>query len=130
VEPRTKPKAWLRAARPSWEDLDLILEVLRDSAAYSKAMDIWGERMVAGSHYPPYGRLNSTRKDLGLIVDQADEVAASADLARAALDVVDAAMADGLGDADNGVVMEALRRRAGLSRFDRSAILDGQEDAR
>ena len=109
-------------------DLDLTLEVLRDSAAYSKAMDIWGERMIAGAHLPPFGRLKLTRKDVGLIVDQANDVGASAELARAALAVVEEAMAAGMGDADNGVVMEAMRRRAGLTEFDESAILDGPEE--
>jgi len=106
-------------------DLDLTLEVLQDSAAYSKAMDICGERMIAGAHFPPFGRLKLTRKDIGLIVDQSDDVGASAELARAALAVVEEAMVAGLGEADNGVVMEAIRRRAGLTRFEASAILDG-----
>jgi 3-hydroxyisobutyrate dehydrogenase-like beta-hydroxyacid dehydrogenase len=109
-------------------DLEQTLEVLKDSAASSKAMDIWGERMIAGAHYPPLGRLRLTRKDAGLIVDQAEEVGASAEMVRAALAVVEEAMAAGLGDADNGAVMEALRRRAGLTRFDASAMLDGREE--
>jgi 3-hydroxyisobutyrate dehydrogenase-like beta-hydroxyacid dehydrogenase len=109
-------------------DLERTLEVLKDSAASSKAMDIWGERMIAGAHFPPLGRLILTRKDLRLIVEQADEVEASAELVAAALAVVDEAVAAGLGDADNGVVMEAVRRRAGLTRFDESAILDGREE--
>lgn len=91
-----------------------LLEVLADSAAYSKAIDYWGERMAAGSHYPPTGRLVLTKKDLDLISEQAQEVGASSDLVDAALRVVEEAMDAGLGDADNSVVMEALRRRAGV----------------
>ncbi|HSK96059.1 MAG TPA: NAD(P)-dependent oxidoreductase, partial [Euzebyales bacterium] len=37
-------------------DLTVLLDVLKDSAAYSKAMDGWGERMIAGDHAQPMSR--------------------------------------------------------------------------
>jgi 3-hydroxyisobutyrate dehydrogenase-like beta-hydroxyacid dehydrogenase len=33
-------------------DLNRLLGVLKDGAAYSKAMDVWGQRMVDGDHVP------------------------------------------------------------------------------
>ena len=96
-------------------DLDLVLDVLRDSAAHSKAMDVWGSRMVAGAHWPPASRISLSVKDAGLIVDHAEGLGASVELARQAAAVFSEAVAAGLGNADNSSVIEVMRRRAGSS---------------
>ena len=97
-------------------DLGLTLEVLKDSLAYSKAMDAWGERMIEGDHAAPFARLRQTHKDARLIVEHAIGLGAPVGL----VDVVRETLAEGeragLGDADNSAVMEVLRRRAGLGR--------------
>jgi 3-hydroxyisobutyrate dehydrogenase-like beta-hydroxyacid dehydrogenase len=97
-------------------DLDKTLEVLKDSMAYSKAMDAWGPRMIAGDHADPFARLSQTHKDTRLIVENATQLGVSVTLA----EVVRATLAEGeetgLGDLDNSAVIEVLRRRAGVGR--------------
>lgn len=99
-------------------DLDTTLDVLKDSLAYSRAMDTWGERMVAGDHTRPASRLRQGSKDARLIVEHGADLGAPVDL----VEVVRAALAEGeaggLGDLDNSAVMEVLRRRAGIGRTD------------
>lgn len=98
-------------------ELEPMFEVLRDSAAYSKAMDIWGQRMVDGDHYPPASRVRQSHKDSRLINGHAEEIGAS----HALVDVVRQALVEaeetGLADADNSSVMELMRRRAGIGRY-------------
>ena len=98
-------------------DLRPTLAVLADSLAYSKAMDIWGERIIAGDHDPPSARLRQSHKDARLILDHGDALGASLDLMR----VVEAALAEGvnhgLADLDNSSVAEVVRRRAGIGRI-------------
>ncbi len=98
-------------------DLHRILEVLRDGAAYSRAMDLWGERMIAGDHEPPDARLRQSHKDARLIVDHGRDLGATVDLSL----VVRAAFAEGeeagLGDLDNSAIAEVVRRRAGIGRI-------------
>lgn len=97
-------------------DMDRTLEILKDSLAYSKAMDVWGDRMVAGDHDPPFARLRQSHKDARLIVGQGEELGASVELARVALDALAEGETGGLADFDNSSVMEVLRRRAGIGR--------------
>ena len=97
-------------------DLERILEVLKDSLAYSKAMDVYGDNIVAGTHDPPAARLRQTHKDARLMIEHAAAVGAPADL----IEVVRAALAEGeatgLGDLDNSAIAEVVRRRAGIGR--------------
>jgi len=99
-------------------DLETTLEVLKDSLAYSKAMDVWGDRIVRGDHEHPYARLRQSHKDSRLIVEHGVELGAAMDLAQ----VVRAALAEGeetgLADKDNSSVAEVVRRRAGIGRVE------------
>ena len=99
-------------------ELSSILEVLKDSAAYSKAMDIWGDRMVDGDYYPPKSRVRQSHKDARLIRDHAIELGASIRLQNQAREALEEAELGGLSDADNASVMEVMRRRANLPRID------------
>lgn len=111
-------------------DLDLAttLDVLRDGLAYSRAMDAWGDRMVAGDHENPFSRIRQSHKDSQLIVDNGQDVGAPLDL----VGVVRAALAEaernGLGDLDNSAVIEVVRRRAGVGRVDQSPPPVGDVD--
>lgn len=108
----------LTVAEKAGVDLDSMLEILRDSAAYSKAMDIWGERMVAAEHEPPNSRVRQSLKDSHLINAHADAVGASRELVGAVLEALTEAVEGGLADADNSSAMEVMRRRAGVGRLD------------
>ncbi len=99
-------------------DLEATLEVLRDSLAYSKAMDVWGERMIAGDHEPPFARLRQSLKDAGLIVEQAHELGAPADLVEVVAAALTEGAATGLAEKDNGAIIEVIRRRGGIGRID------------
>jgi len=101
-------------------DLDTALDVLKDSLAYSKAMDVWGERMVAGDHANPYARLRQSHKDARLIVEHGQELGATMDLAVVARDALAEGEDHGLADMDNSSVAEVVRRRAGIGRVEGS----------
>jgi 3-hydroxyisobutyrate dehydrogenase-like beta-hydroxyacid dehydrogenase len=95
-----------------------MLEVLKDGVAYSKAMDLWGERIIAGDHYPPSARVRQSHKDARLITEHAQALGAPTalvDVVRAALEEAEAS---GLADADNSAVAEVVRRRAGIGRIE------------
>ncbi|HYJ70059.1 MAG TPA: NAD(P)-dependent oxidoreductase [Nocardioidaceae bacterium] len=94
-------------------DLDRLLEVLKDSAAYSKAMDGWGERMVRGDHDRPRSRIRQHAKDVGLMLDEGAAVGAPMPLTRTLAGVLDQALDYDLADADNSAVIAVLRRLAG-----------------
>jgi 2-hydroxy-3-oxopropionate reductase len=97
-------------------ELATTLEVLKDSLAYSKAMDVWGDRMVAGDHQHPFARVRQSHKDARLIVEHGEALGASVDLARVARAVLAEAEETGLADMDNSSVIEVVRRRAGIGR--------------
>jgi 3-hydroxyisobutyrate dehydrogenase-like beta-hydroxyacid dehydrogenase len=107
----------LVVAELSGMDLDTTLAVLKDGLAYSKAMDAWGDRMIAGDHESPFARLRQSHKDARLIVEHGLGLGATMDLAQ----VVRAALAEGeetgLADLDNSSVAEVVRRRAGIGRL-------------
>lgn len=93
-------------------DLDVLLETLKDSAAYSKAMDGWGARMIAGDHEQPMSRISQHAKDVGLILDEGRAAGAPLWMATTVSKVLAVAKAQGLGDADNSGVIAVLRSLA------------------
>jgi 3-hydroxyisobutyrate dehydrogenase-like beta-hydroxyacid dehydrogenase len=106
----------LAVAEKAQLDLSSVLEVLRDSAAYSKAMDIWGERMMLGDYWPAASRIRQSSKDARLINEHAARLGASRELADAVRTELAEAEIGGLSDADNAAIMEVMRRRAGIGR--------------
>ena len=99
-------------------DMNVTLEVLEDSLAYSKAMEVWGKRMIAGDHEVPFARLRQSHKDSRLIVDHGEELGAPVDLISVVREVLSEGERTGLADADNSAVMEVVRRRAGIGRVE------------
>lgn len=99
-------------------DLDMLLGLLGDGAAYSRAMEIWGRRMVEGDHYPPASRLRQSHKDFRLIDELGQSLEVPTELASVVRDLLEAGETEGLGDADNSAVVEILRRRAGIGRIE------------
>ena len=107
----------LVAAELAGLDLATTLTVLRDGVAYSRAMDLWGERMVTADHERPNARLRQSAKDARLIAEHAADVGAPSDF----IDLVVAQLAEGeqsgLAELDNSSVVEIVRRRAGIGRL-------------
>jgi 3-hydroxyisobutyrate dehydrogenase-like beta-hydroxyacid dehydrogenase len=97
-------------------DLDVLLSTLKDSAAYSKAMDGWGSRMVTGDHDNPMSRIRQHAKDVRLILEEGHRAGAPLWMASTVSQVLGAAQALGLGDADNSGVMAVYRQLAAASR--------------
>jgi len=85
-----------------------LLEVLKDSGAYSRAMDLKGARMLEG-RYEPEGKLAQHLKDVELILDVGR--AAGAPLLASALhrQLLVAGVAAGWSDRDNSAIMAVLR---------------------
>jgi 3-hydroxyisobutyrate dehydrogenase-like beta-hydroxyacid dehydrogenase len=90
-------------------DLDRLLEVLKDSAAYSKAMDGWGDRMIRGDHDRPRSRIRQHAKDVRLMLDEGTAVGAPLPLTGTLAGVLDQALELDLADADNSAVIAVLR---------------------
>ncbi len=91
-------------------DPALLLETLRDSPAYSVAMDVKGERMVHHRYTDPEARLRQHEKDVRLILSLAEELGIGLPLSRVHLQLLEAAAAMGYADADNSAVLEPLRQ--------------------
>jgi len=85
-----------------------LLSVLKDSAAYSRAMDIKGERMLEGN-FEPEGRLAQHLKDVELMLEVGH--AAGAPLLATALhrQLLIAGVAAGFGERDNSSIIAVLR---------------------
>ncbi|HEX6299981.1 MAG TPA: NAD(P)-dependent oxidoreductase [Acidimicrobiia bacterium] len=98
-------------------DLSATLAVLEDSLAYSKAMEVWGKRMVDGDHERPFSRLRQNGKDTRLIVEQARELGAPSNLVEVVAEALAQGESTGLGDLDNSAIVEVVRRRAGIGRL-------------
>lgn len=85
------------------------LAVLRAGAAYSRVMDVKGERMIARD-FAPQARLSQHHKDVGLILGAADRLALDLPLSRVHEDLLARAEAMGLGGLDNSAIVEAYGR--------------------
>jgi len=115
---RTAIAEGLAVAEKTGLDTATVLDVLRDSAAYSKAMDIWGDRMVEADHWPPGSRVRQSLKDSRVINEHAERVGASHEVVAQVRKALEEAVATGLQDADNSAIMELMRRRAGIGRIE------------
>lgn len=94
-------------------DAGRMLDVLRRSLAASRAMDVWGPRMVARD-YTPTSRLRQHDKDAQIILALAREHGAPMLGLAQANHIVQVGLANGYGDSDNAVLAEVLRMLAGV----------------
>jgi len=86
------------------------LEVARQSAAYSQAMDVKGLKMVR-REYAAEGRVRQHLKDVELMLAQAARAGQQLPLLAVHADVLAACLRAGEGEADNSIVVEEIRRR-------------------
>ena len=94
----------LACARALGVDLAAFLEVARATPAYSAAMDVKGERMLAARYAPPESRVRQHRKDVELILRIAGAAGQRLPLSEAHLALLSAAVAAGDGDLDNAAI--------------------------
>ena len=97
------------------------LDVLRSSIANSDTAGIWGQRMVDRTFEPPMSRVRQHNKDAQIILDLGREHGAAMLALSQINHVVQIALANGLGDADNSVVSDVLRMLAGLDVLHQNA---------
>lgn len=90
---------------------ELLLGLLQESAAYSRVMDMKGERMVHGN-YAPASRLGQHAKDVRLILELAAVAGALVPLEEVHARLLAAAQEAGLGELDNAALIEVFRRPA------------------
>ena len=96
----------LALAQRSGVDGAQILGVLRNSAAYSRVMDIKGERMISRD-FEPESRITQHAKDVGLILELAREVGARTPLEEAHAGMLEEALQAGWGELDNAAIIKA-----------------------
>jgi len=85
------------------------IALLRDSAGYSRAIDVKGEKMLAGD-FAPQGRVRQHAKDLALMLAQAAARGQSLPMTEAHARVLADAIAAGDGELDNAAVIAQIRR--------------------
>ncbi len=95
----------LTLAKKTGMDLHKTLEVLKDSAAYSKAMDQKGLKMIDKDFIPPESRLAAHLKDVRLMLELGHRVNAPLFLSSLHAQALRAEIAKGRGDMDiSGII--------------------------
>lgn len=87
-------------------DLPVVLDVLRCGAARSAVMETKGDKMLSGD-FTPHARLAQHLKDVRLIQQLADRAGARVPLTDVHRELLERAVALGLGDSDNSAVIRA-----------------------
>jgi 3-hydroxyisobutyrate dehydrogenase-like beta-hydroxyacid dehydrogenase len=98
----------LALAEKAGMDAPQMLDVLRNSAAYSRAMDVKGERMLTGN-FAPAARLAQHAKDVGLIRGLAAEAGARVPVSELHAALLQEAIDAGRGALDNSAIIETFR---------------------
>jgi 3-hydroxyisobutyrate dehydrogenase-like beta-hydroxyacid dehydrogenase len=91
-------------------DLPSFLEVLKNSAVYSRAMDTRGDKMVR-SEFSPHAWLKQSHKDFTLMKTAADRVGQELPLAKIYTELIESCLAHGEGELDNSAIIQEIRRR-------------------
>jgi len=86
---------------------ELLLKVLKSSAAYSKVMDIKGEKMLK-LDFTPQARLKQHLKDVGLILDMGKRVKSPLPLSSIHSELLNKAVEKGHGDEDNSAIINVF----------------------
>ncbi len=94
---------------------ELALKIMRHSPAYSRAMDVKGEKMIHAD-FSPEARLAQHLKDVRLILAAGLAAGLPMPLSKAHRDILEHAVADGLGDLDNSAILQVLSARTPTSR--------------
>jgi 3-hydroxyisobutyrate dehydrogenase-like beta-hydroxyacid dehydrogenase len=97
----------LALARRLQLDPATTLEVLKAGAAYSRAMDHKGEKMIHGD-FAPQARLTQHLKDVRLILATGEEAGAKLPLGEVHRELLEQLEAAGLGEADNSAIIKAF----------------------
>ncbi len=99
----------LEFARASGIDPNLALEILKDSPAYSRAMDTKGRRMLDGN-FEPEARLSQHLKDVRLILASGEKTGARLPLSALHRGLLEEAERAGYGAADNCAIITSFQK--------------------
>jgi len=91
-------------------DLQVFLELLKATPAYSAIMDTKGEKMLKGD-FTTQARIRQHHKDVSLILKYAEQAGQELPLSKVHLDILQKAIEAGDADLDNSAVIKELRRR-------------------
>ena len=97
-------------------DGDQALEILRASMAYSRIMDVKGEKMLRGD-FKPQARLSQHLKDVRLMIAAAAKARTKLPLSEAHKNLLVAAEAAGLGQLDNSAIIRVIGRIRPIRRI-------------
>lgn len=92
-------------------DQSAALEILRGSMAYSRAMDVKGQKMIDGD-FRVQARLSQHLKDVRLILEAASSGGLTLPFSHVHATLLAHAEAMGLGDLDNSAIIKAIEGRA------------------
>ena len=91
-------------------DLPSFLSLLKQSPAYSVAMDVKGEKML-NDDFTPQARVSQHSKDLRIILDCAEKAGLELPLGQTHQAILEDLIANGDGDLDCSAVIKAIRDR-------------------
>jgi 3-hydroxyisobutyrate dehydrogenase-like beta-hydroxyacid dehydrogenase len=97
----------LAFARSCGLDPGAVLEILRESAAYSRVMETKGYKMIA-SEFSPEARLAQHLKDVRLIIDAGERGRAKLPFSHLHETLLDELTRRGLGECDNSAIIRAF----------------------
>ena len=97
----------LSLARSCGVDLTQMLAILQSGAAYSRAMDTKGPKMLSGD-FTPQARLDQHWKDVRLILELGRQQGATLPLSQVHHELLERASAMGFGASDNSAVIRAF----------------------
>jgi 3-hydroxyisobutyrate dehydrogenase-like beta-hydroxyacid dehydrogenase len=92
-------------------DTAVLLDVIKESAAYSRVMDGKGPKMVKGD-FSPEGHMVISLKDANLMCEQSRSAGQTLPLLETYREVVQSCIDAGQGQLDNSSVIKEIRRRA------------------
>jgi len=91
-------------------DLERFLDLVKQTPAYSRAMDVKGRKMI-DQDFAPDSRIRQHLKDVRLILEHAERHGQELPVSAVHLGILEKALAAGDGDLDNAAVIRELRRR-------------------
>jgi len=90
-------------------DLRAFLELIKETPAYSRAMDVKGRKMLE-EDFTAHSKISQHQKDLRMIIDYASRAGQFLPLACVHRDLLEKAVAAGEGDLDNAAVIRQYGR--------------------
>lgn len=101
-----------------------VLQILRASMAYSRIMDVKGEKMLRGD-FKPQARLSQHLKDVRLMLAAAAKAHTKLPLSETHQKILSAAEAAGLGQLDNSAIIRVIGARSSSSARTNGAPASG-----